>query len=125
MYLFTKHLHLTAVVISIVLFIIRYIWLLRGSPMLHKKWVKILPHVVDTVLLASAFALCYILALNPLQHDWLWQKIIAVVLYIFLGFWVLKKAQTPAARWSGFLLALGCLIIAAKLVVTKQGLIGF
>jgi len=123
MYLMTKHIHLTAVVLSITFFIVRYIWLLKGSALLQKKWVKILPHVVDTVLLGSAIALCFILYLNPLVHAWLWQKIVAVMLYIILGFFVLKSASSTGARWVGFVAALSCLMVAAKLAVTKQGLL--
>jgi uncharacterized membrane protein SirB2 len=30
--------------------------MMRGSPMLARRWVRVVPHVVDTVLLASAIA---------------------------------------------------------------------
>ena len=122
MYLFAKHLHLTAVVISIVLFILRFIWLTRSSNMLQKKWVKIVPHIVDTVLLGSAISLCFILAFNPLEQAWLLHKIIAVIIYILIGFWTLKKAQTLPQKWLGFAVAIACLAVAGKLAVSKQAL---
>jgi len=122
MYLFAKHLHLTAVVISILFFIIRFIWLTRSSDMLQKKWVKIVPHVVDTVLLGSAIALCFILAFNPLEQSWLLQKIVLVVIYILIGFWTLKKAQTLSLKWLGFSLAIACLAFVGKMAVSKQAL---
>ncbi|WP_342807460.1 SirB2 family protein [Alteromonas sp. M12] len=56
----TKHLHLTAVALSIILFILRFVWLQRNSTLLHKKWVKIVPHVIDTLLLVTAITLCFI-----------------------------------------------------------------
>lgn len=122
MYLFAKHLHMTAVALSIILFLLRFGLLSSGSQMLSKKWLKISPHVIDTVLLASAVWLCVILQLNPLAHDWLWQKIFAVIIYIGLGFYVLKAAKNPLQRGIGFVLALAALAIAVKLVMTRQGL---
>ena len=122
MYLFAKHLHLSAVALSIILFVLRFILLTRGSEMLHKKWLKIVPHVVDTILLGSAIALCFILAINPIEQTWLLHKIVAVVIYILIGFWTLKKASTLPQKWLGFAVAIACLSIAGKLAVSKQGL---
>jgi uncharacterized membrane protein SirB2 len=122
MYTFTKHLHLTAVVLTIALFLIRYFWLIRGSDMLMKKWVKVVPHIIDTVLLGSAIALCFIVPWNPLNHPWLWQKILLVVVYIFMGFYVLKKAHSNTTRWTGFLIAMTCLAFAGKMAVSKQAI---
>lgn len=121
-YTLTKHLHMTAVVLTILLFILRFFWLLKSSDMLQKKWVKIVPHVIDTVLLASAVTLCFLIPLNPLQHPWLWQKIVLVVLYIFTGFYVLKRAQGLTSKWVGFGVAMACLAFAGKMAVSKQAL---
>ncbi|GAA0858266.1 SirB2 family protein [Aliiglaciecola litoralis] len=122
MYIFTKHLHMTAVVLTILFFIVRFFWLMRGSDMLMKKWVKISPHIIDTILLASAVALCFLVPWNPLQHPWLWQKILLVVIYILMGFYVLKRANSTAARWTGFAVGMVCLALAGKMAVTKQAL---
>ncbi|MEP4891628.1 MAG: SirB2 family protein [Aliiglaciecola sp.] len=124
MYMMAKHLHLTAVALSIILFILRFVWLQRNSTLLHKKWVKIVPHIVDTILLVSAITLCFIVPFNPIQHPWLWQKIILVIAYIGLGFYVLKSANSTLKQWGGFSLAIACLALAANLAVSKQALIG-
>ncbi|MDO6710964.1 MULTISPECIES: SirB2 family protein [Alteromonadaceae] len=121
----TKHLHLTAVALSIILFILRFVWLQRNSTLLHKKWVKIVPHVIDTLLLVTAITLCFIVPFNPIQHPWLWQKIVLVIAYIGLGFYVLKFADSAIKQWGGFTLAIVCLMLAANLAVSKQALIGF
>ncbi len=123
MYVLAKHLHLTAVVLTIALFLLRFFWLMRGSQMLSQKWVKITPHIVDTLLLVSAISLCFIVPWNPLQHPWLWQKIVLVLIYISAGFYVLKGAKTAMARWGGFAVAMACLAIAGKTAVTKQALL--
>ena len=54
MYMMAKHLHLTAVGLSILLFVIRFLYGQMNPGFLQKKWVKIVPHIIDTVLLLSA-----------------------------------------------------------------------
>jgi len=64
-YLALKHLHLICVAVSGSGFALRGFWMLTGSPLLERRWVRIVPHVVDTVLLASAIALA---VLTPSIH---------------------------------------------------------
>lgn len=56
-YAAVKMIHVTSVIISYLLFSLRSIWMMRGSATLERRWVKIIPHVVDTVLLLSAITL--------------------------------------------------------------------
>lgn len=123
MYMFAKHLHLTAVALSLSLFVLRFIWSLRGSPMMQKKWVKIVPHVIDTLLLASALTLCVILVQYPFFNGWLTEKVVGVVCYITMGFVTLKWASTTATRWLGFVGAMASIVITAKIAVMKQGIL--
>nr|WP_102798429.1 SirB2 family protein [Bowmanella denitrificans] len=120
MYMMVKHLHLTAIAISLSLFILRFFWQLRGSPMLHKKWVKIVPHVVDTLLLASAVTLCVMIAQYPFVHAWVTEKLMAVLFYILLGLVALKLGRTNTIRWIGFVGAISWLAFAAKVAIFKQ-----
>ncbi len=122
MYMMAKHLHLTAVGLSILFFVFRFMWSQFDANALSKKWVKILPHVIDTVLLASAIWLCVILSQYPLVNAWLTFKVIGVVLYIVLGLFALKKAKTTLGRWSFFVAALVVLMATAMVAVTKQPL---
>lgn len=104
MYMMAKHLHLTAVGLSILFFIFRFIWSQFDSTALNKKWVKILPHIIDTILLASAIWLCFILSQYPIVNAWLTYKVIGVIGYIVLGLIALKKQKL---RWgNGWLLLL-------------------
>ena len=122
MYMMAKHLHLTAVGLSILFFIFRFIWSQFDATALSKKWVKILPHIIDTVLLASAIWLCFILSQYPLVNPWLTFKVIGVVLYIAFGLFALKKAKTALAKWGFFVAALAVLMATAMVAVTKQPL---
>ncbi len=123
MYMFVKHLHLTAVALSILLFTLRFIWLLRESALLNKKWVKVVPHIIDTLLLASAITLCVLLSQYPLVNGWLTEKVVGVVLYIVLGLWTLKWAKSKPQQIAGFVLALLVLLSIAKIAVLKQPLL--
>ncbi|WP_334059240.1 SirB2 family protein [Alteromonas sp. S005] len=122
MYMMAKHLHLTAVGLSILFFVFRFIWSQFDATALNKKWVKILPHIIDTVLLASAIWLCVILSQYPFVNAWLTFKVIGVVLYIVFGLFALKKAKTKLSKWGFFVAALVVLMATAMVAVTKQPL---
>lgn len=122
MYMMAKHLHLTAVALSVLLFILRFIWVQMDPAALQRKWLKIVPHVIDTILLATAVWLCVLLSQYPFAQTWLTFKLIGVIAYIVLGLIALKKAKTAPVRWITFLLALGVLAATAKVAITKQPL---
>ena len=74
-----KYLHIIFVLLSYSLFLIRGLWMLNASAMLQQRWVKIVPHIVDTLLLLSAIILAYMLSMSPFANPWLMAKIIALV----------------------------------------------
>lgn len=93
-----KVLHVSCAAISYVLFFARGIWSMRSSPRLQQRWVKIAPHVVDTLLLTSAIALAVQLGISPLAAPWLMAKIVALLLYIALGMVAIKRGKTKRIR---------------------------
>ena len=97
-YLALKHLHLSAVVLSIALFVLRGGWMLMDSPHLRRRWVRIVPHLVDTVLLGSAIGLTLILQQYPFVNSWLTAKVLALIVYILLGHIALKRDSTRTIR---------------------------
>jgi len=52
-----KTIHVTFAALSFIGFFVRGIWMLKDSPLLQQRWVKITPQLVDTVLLGSAIIL--------------------------------------------------------------------
>jgi uncharacterized membrane protein SirB2 len=72
--------------------------MVKASPMLQQRWIKIIPHIIDTALLLSAVTLAWMMSLSPLQHGWLMAKIIALILYIVLGTIALKRGKTFKTR---------------------------
>lgn len=101
-----KLIHMSTAFISISLFLIRGFWVFTESSMMNKKWVKIVPHVNDTVLLISAIILAIGLQQYPFTHDWLTAKFIALLLYIVFGMFALKLAKDIKNKMIFFVLAL-------------------
>ena len=90
-----KHLHVTAVTLSIILFVIRAYWSVTGSALLQNRLVRILPHVIDTVLLTCGVILAAIIV--P-QQPWILTKIVLLIAYIGVGTYAIKRGRTPRAR---------------------------
>ena len=112
MYLALKHIHLTFVALSLLAFFVRGIWLFMNSGMLSKKWVKILPHIISTILLASGIVLAVELNMSPGSQPWIMAKIIGLVVYIGLGV-AAFKIPNPTGRK---LLWISALIVFAYIV---------
>ncbi|MDD7973472.1 SirB2 family protein [Roseinatronobacter alkalisoli] len=115
MYLALKNIHLTFVVLSLLAFFIRGIWLFMNSSMLSKKWVKILPHVISTILLVSGIVLAVHLSMSPGSQPWLMAKIIGLIAYIGLGV-AAFKVPNPNARkllWISALIVFAYIVSAA------------
>jgi len=122
--LWIKYIHLTAVLLSFCGFVLRASWMLVGSPMLTKRWVRVLPHIIDSVLLASALWLVYLMSLPLLQTDWLLAKIIALLVYIVMGTMALKRARTKVLRLTFAVLAILVFLYIVS-VATSKSVYGF
>lgn len=100
-----KHLHVSCVALSYSLFFLRGVWMLRGSLATRGHWVRIVPHMVDSVLLVSAVTLAVKLGISPFNAPWLTAKIAALLLYIALGAVALRRGRTLGIRLAAWLSA--------------------
>ena len=105
-YLLAKYLHVGCVVLSLAGFAARGGLMIAESPLLNARWVKVVPHLVDTLLLASAAWLSWTLGQYPFVHGWLTAKVIGLVLYIGFGMVALRRGRTKQIRAVFFILAL-------------------
>ena len=115
-YLLLKQLHLTTIAITLTLFLLRGAWMMMGSSLLQARWVRIVPHLNDTLLLASGITLAVLMQQYPLVHGWLTAKLIALIVYIVLGTIALKRGKTRAQRiaaWFAALLVFGYMAAVA------------
>lgn len=121
-YLALKHLHLTAVILSFALFALRGLWMLADSPQLQRRWVRIAPHLIDTVLLASAIGLTLILQQYPFVNGWLTAKVLALIAYIILGSVALKRGPTKPIRAVAGVAALATFGYIVSVALTRHPL---
>jgi uncharacterized membrane protein SirB2 len=119
-YTLLRSVHIGTVHISLALFLLRGFWMLRESPRLSALWVRIVPHLNDTILLAAAIAMLVVGGLNPLAQPWLMAKILGLVAYIGLGVVALKRGRTKAVRVKALVAALGVFAYIVAVAVTKQ-----
>ena len=101
-YLMLKHLHMSFAALSGALFVLRGVWMLRAPNMLQRRWVRIVPHIVDTILLASAIGLAVWSSQYPFAQSWLTAKVLALIGYIVLGTIALKRGSTRGIRAAAF-----------------------
>jgi len=117
-----KLIHMSTAFISISLFILRGIWVFRESAMMSKKWVKIVPHINDSILLLSAIVLISALQQYPFVDSWLTVKFIALIIYIVLGMFALKRANNMKNKVVFFILALLTFSYIVSVALTRTPL---
>lgn len=120
-YFALKHVHMMLAALSGSFFLVRGVWMLAGSDMLRRRWVRTVPHLVDSLLLASAIGLAAWSAQYPFQQPWLTAKVLALVLYIVLGTLALK-GRSKAVRAGAFAAALATFGYIVAVALTKDPL---
>jgi uncharacterized membrane protein SirB2 len=124
-YLAIKHLHVTCAVLSGSFFMLRGLWMLTDSPLLQRRWVRVVPHVVDTLLLATALLLVFWSGQYPFVQPWLTAKVLALVAYIVLGTVALKRGRTKGVRTLALAAALAVFSYIVAVALTRQAAILF
>lgn len=116
-YILLKYLHVSCVALSGGGFVLRGAWMMRASPLLARRWMRITPHVLDTVLLASAIALSLLIGQYPLVDSWLTAKVLGLLAYMALGTIALRRGRTRAVRIAAFC---GALLVFAYIVAVAM-----
>lgn len=98
--------HVSCALLSIAGFALRGYWMISGNGLLGHRLTRVLPHLVDTLLLGSAIGMLVIWHTGPLALDWLSAKIIALLCYIGLGMVALRFGRSRRVRAAAFALAL-------------------
>jgi len=114
-----KSIHVICALLSISGFIYRGILKLTSPEKLAQKWLKITPHIIDTVLLASAIYLVFAMQYYPSLFNWVTVKIIALVLYIVLGLFTLRFCKTRTGIIISFTLAISMFTYIVFVARTK------
>ena len=123
-YLLLKHLHVTCVVLSSLGFCLRGYWMLVESPRRTLRLSRVLPHLVDTLLLGSALTMAWMSGQYPLVMPWLTAKFFGLLAYILLGTMALKRGRTKAIRSRFLLLALLAYGYIVSVALTRSATLG-
>jgi len=121
-----KLIHISCALLSISGFALRGYWMLTSNPLLQARPARVLPHLLDTLLLGSAIWMLVLWQLNPFQLTWLSAKIIALLVYIGLGMVALRFGKTRGIRAGAYGLALATAAYIVSVAYSKSatGLFG-
>lgn len=122
MYLAVKYVHVISVVLSLTGFFLRGILMMRDSPLLAARWIRVAPHVNDTVLLVAALSLAAMSGQYPFVVGWVTAKVLGVIAYIILGALALRDAGTRRMRIACWLASLAVFGWIVSVALTRQPL---
>jgi uncharacterized membrane protein SirB2 len=117
-YAAVKHLHLVAVALSWSLFFVRGLWMIADSPRLHARWVRVAPHVNDTLLLAAGVYLATFYGLA----DWIVAKLIALVAYVGVGAVAIRYGRGKRLRVAAWIVAQAVFLYIVAVALAKRPL---
>jgi uncharacterized membrane protein SirB2 len=117
-YLLVKYVHLATVLLSWCLFFVRGVWMIAESPRLAARWVRVAPHVNDTVLLVAALYLASFYGAQP----WIVAKVVALVAYILIGMVAIRRGPTKPVRIAAWVVAQLVFLYIVAVAVTKNPL---
>jgi uncharacterized membrane protein SirB2 len=122
-YFAIKHLHVTCAALSGSLFLLRGFWMLQRPALLQQRWVKTAPHLIDTLLLASALTMVFLSGQYPFVQPWLTAKVLALIAYIVLGSIALKRGKSREIRTGAFIAALLVFAYIVGVALTRRVLV--
>ena len=120
-----KSIHVTCALLSIFGFALRGYWVLSEDHRRDYRLAKVLPHLIDTLLLASAVAMLFIWGASPFDLPWVIAKIVALLAYIGLGMMVMRFANSREVRVTAYVAALAVVayIVSVALSHSPWGLL--
>ena len=120
MYESLKIAHIACALATAAMFTTRGVLMIRGAAALEHKALRITPHAIDTLLLATALGLVFASGLNPFTTPWLATKLVVLVLYIAAGFVAMRFGPTRRVRVGAWLMALVLLGYLFAVALTKR-----
>lgn len=105
-YLAIKHVHVACVALSIMGFCLRVALLLRRPALMKQRWLHVVPHINDALLLAAALTLAVLSGQYPFLDAWLTAKVFGLIAYIILGALALQAGRQPVLRLGAGLAAI-------------------
>ncbi|MEE8496170.1 MAG: SirB2 family protein [Xanthomonadales bacterium] len=104
-YVLLKQVHVTFALASIIGFMLRWNWRISGSQLSQLRLTKTVPHIIDSLFLATGVALIFTINQYPLSTTWLTAKITGILVYIVLGMFAMSGKVSRPWRIMAFLAA--------------------
>lgn len=119
-FLAIKHAHIVFVVLTVLLFNLRYCLRVARPNRPLPFMLKILPHVNDTLLLFTGLWAMTAAKWVPFGNaDWLGVKLILVAVYIAAGVVAMRSVPRSAKANAGYLTSLVCIVLIISLAYFK------
>ena len=119
-YLTVRSIHIATACISIGLFAARGTMELGGVDWRRWRWLRIAPHVNDTLLLGAAITLAVKSSQYPLVQPWLTAKVLALFVYVALGRVALRPGASAPMRRIAFAAALASVGYIVGVALTRS-----
>ncbi len=124
LYLLFKTIHILTVSVTAGFFCWRWRLALAADPRLQQRWVRILPHLNDTLLLTSAIVLAAMAGRYPFVNSAvLTAKVCGLIVYILLGTIAIKRGRTRHQKLLAGVLALLTLAYIVAVAISKNPLL--
>ena len=120
-----RFLHMACAGISITLFAARGSMQLGAIDWRRWRWLRILPHVNDSVLLGAAIMLALLSHQYPVAQPWLTAKVLALCVYIGVGRVALRPDVSARRRRAAFALALASVAYIVAVALTRSATLGW
>lgn len=122
---YIKTIHISFAILTIISFSLRGIWMLMNSPLLRSGPVRIVPHIIDALLLFSGIVLLINYTGHYYGYGWLSAKLVAVILYIVTGAIALKYGKTMSVRIAALIVSWCLLAFIVSLALTRSVTMGY
>ncbi|MCL5050420.1 SirB2 family protein [Aliidiomarina maris] len=109
MYTAFKHFHMTMAILSLVLLVIRFLLAVRRPDALNQKFLKIVPHVIDTLLVVSIITILMHVDISVYPSGFIGEKALFFIVYIVfsvLTILSLRGRVTAKLKFPAFVLAI-------------------
>lgn len=123
-YLTVRAVHVACAGISISLFAARGVMQAGGVDWRRRRWLRIAPHLNDTVLLGAAVTLAVMSGQYPFVQAWLTAKVLALCAYIALGRVALGRDVPPHRRRIAFAAAILSVSYIVVVALTRSASMG-
>jgi len=114
---YIKILHIATVIFTGLFFLVRFIWMINGTLQQRGEWVRRLPAINDTILLACGLIMTTVIHQYPFINSWLTAKVLVLLIYIVSGLIALRLGKSRKIRIIAGIFALSCYgyIVAAAI----------